>query len=380
MRRRGEEERPTVGVEEEFFLVDPVAGTLVPRSLRVVDAARRLGADLDLELMSAQVETKTPVCSTMGEVRAHLLGMRAAAAAAAAQEGALLVAGGANVGDDRDPPLTDDPRYRRMADRFGPLAREHLVCGCHVHVGVPDREMAVQVSNHLRPWLPVLLALTANSAVHQGRDTGYASWRTVLWSRWPCSGPPPYFTSAEHYDSTVSTLVDAGVVLDEGMVYWDVRPSHHLPTVEVRVSDVASTVDEATLLAALVRALVATSARAVRAGEVALPVSAEVLRAAYWRAAHDGLTGTAVDVFTSRPATPRELLAALLRHVRPQLEEFGERRQVENLLRRVLADGNGASWQRRAYAERHQVTDVVALAARRTVQDTAPRTPLQPMS
>lgn len=371
---------PSVGVEEEFFLVDAATGNLVPHNVAVVDAAHQHGVELDLELLSAQVETKTTVCWNLREVRAQVLGTRAAAAAAAARSAAVLIASGVNVGDDQNQPLTDKPRYERMADVFGPLAREHAVCGCHIHVAVPDRETAVQVSNHLRPWLPILLALTANSAVHRGRDTGYASWRSILWSRWPCAGPPPYFTSAEHYDSTVAMMMESGVVLDKGMVYWDIRPSHHLPTVEIRVSDVPSTVDETALLAALVRALVAAAARATRAGTMALPIPVETLRAAYWRAAHDGLEGMAVDMATARTIKPSQALRMLMHHIRDELEESGERRQVEKLLRKVLAQGNGATWQRRALAAHGRITDVVAVAARRTLQGTSSRTPLRSMS
>lgn len=369
-----------MGVEEEFFLVDPATGVLLPHNVAVAESARLHGVELDLELLGAQVETKTTVCWTMREVRAQLLATRAAAAAAAVRSSARLVATGVSLGDDRDQPLTDKRRYARMADVFGPLAREHAVCGCHIHVGVPDRETAVQVSNHLRPWLPILLALTANSAVHRGRDTGYASWRSIMWSRWPCGGPPPYFTSAEHYDSLVAMMMESGMVMDKGMVYWDVRPSHHLPTVEIRVSDVPATVDETTLLAALVRALVATAIRATEAGTMALPVPAEVLRAAYWRAAHDGMEGTAVDVATSRRVQPNQIVVMLMRHIRDELEESGERQQVERLLRKVLTQGNGATWQRRTLAAHGNLSEVVTVAARRTLQGTSPRTPLRSMS
>ncbi|WP_091381023.1 carboxylate-amine ligase [Actinokineospora alba] len=371
---------PSVGVEEEFFLVDPATGALLPHNVAVVESARLHGVELDLELLGAQVETKTTVCWTMREVRAQVLATRAAAAAAAVRSSARLVATGVSLGDDRDQPLTDKQRYARMADVFGPMAREHAVCGCHIHVAVPDRETAVQVSNHLRPWLPILLALTANSAVHRGRDTGYASWRSIMWSRWPSGGPPPYFTSAEHYDSLVAMMMESGMVLDKGMVYWDIRPSHHLPTVEVRVSDVPATVDETTLLAALVRALVATAIRATQAGTMALPVPPEVLRAAYWRAARDGMEGAAMDVATSRRVPPNQILVALMRHVRDELEDSGERQQVEKLLRKVLAQGNGATWQRRTLAAHGNLSEVVTVAARRTLQGTSPRTPLRSMS
>src|SRR3954469_1231362 len=277
----------SIGVEEEFLLAHRSAARLEPVSDVVIEAAAQVGVRLFEELTTAQIETNTSACWNTQELRTELARQRSDAAAAARSAGTRLLAAGAPVTDELPPPLTDSPRYQRMGREFGTLATDHGVCACHVHVGLADRETAILVSNHLRLWLPTLLALTANSAIHRGRDTGYASWRTVMWSRWPCAGPPPYFTSADHFDSVVTMLLDSGAMLDSGMIYWDVRPSVHVPTIEIRVSDVPSTVDETVLLAALVRGLVATAVRDLDTRDAARP-SAEVLRAAYWRGAHDG--------------------------------------------------------------------------------------------
>jgi carboxylate-amine ligase len=365
---------PTLGVEEEFLVVDPGSGRPVPAAAGVLDLANRLGADLQPELTRVQVESNTPVCRTPREVREHLLSARATGSVAARQAGARLLAAGVPLTGPMGQPFSGSDRYRRIGEDYGMLAAEHGVCGCHGHVAVPDRETAVQVSNHLRPWLPVLLALTANSPIHHGVDTGYASWRSVLVSRWPCSGAPPYFTSAEHYDAVVDMLVGSGAVLDRGMVYWDVRPSEHLPTVEVRVSDVPATVDESVLLAVLVRALVTTAVGAIRRGERALPVTGEALRAAYWRAAHDGIEGEGIDLFTHRRVPTAELLHRLIGHVRPALRRTGELRTVNALLAEVLRNGNGAVRQRQAFERRGRLADVVALLTRDTDQDWLPET------
>jgi carboxylate-amine ligase len=354
-------------VEEEFLLVHPSASHLVPRGAAVIEAAGQRGVPLYPELTAAQVETNTAVCFGMGELRGELVGLRSAAAGAAGRAGARLVAAGAAIAGDPTMPTADSARYRRMADEFGSLAALG-VCGCHVHIGVADRETAVQVCNHLRPWLPTLVALTANSSVHCGLDTGYASWRSILWSRWPCSGPPPCFASAEHYDSVVAMLLDSGAAFDRGMVYWDVRPSAHLPTIEVRASDVPSTVDETVLLAGLVRGLVATAVRDLESGRTAVPVAAEGLWVAYWRSARDGLGGAALDPFTWKATTGVELLGALLRRIRGALEESGDLPEVRGLLSRVLARGNGAIRQRRALHRRGEVSDVISHVARATLQ------------
>ena len=233
-----------------------------------------------------------------------------------------------------------------MAARYGLLAREQGVCGCHVHIDVPDKEAAIRVSNHLRPWLPTLLALTANSPIYLGSDTGFASWRSIMWSRWPCSGPPPYFESAAHYDALVAMQIASGSIMDEGMVYWDVRPSSHLPTVEVRISDVPLTIDETVLLATLVRALVMTYD-----GSPGPKLEPEVLRAAYWLAARDGLEGNGLDVLHAKPLPMTQLIDLLINHVGDALQELGDTDRVEDTLQRLIAEGNGAVKQRKAFRE-----------------------------
>ncbi|MFL6126952.1 glutamate--cysteine ligase [Actinophytocola sp.] len=363
---------PTLGVEEEFLIVDPETGRLMPAARAVVAAARRFGVDLCPELTPVQVETNTPVCAGMQDVRAHLLAARATTAAAALEVGGCLVASGVPMAEHAEPAFTDEERYRRIGAEFGLLAAEHDVCGCHVHVAVPDRDSAVRVGNHLRLWLPTLLALTANSPIHRGVDTGYASWRSVLCGRWACSGAPPFFASAADYDARVDGLVASGAVLDRAMVYWDVRPSEHLPTVEVRVSDVPATVDGSVLLAVLVRALVMTALEAERADRPAAAVPAEVVRAAYWRAARDGITGQGLDLTTGGLVPAQRLVRDLVRHVEPALRRTGELRAVRQLLTTLLRDGNGAVLQRAAFRRRGRLTDVVAELARHTLQDCRP--------
>ena len=337
---------PTIGVEEEFVLADPGTGAPFLGNTAVAAAARRCGAELQLELSRCQIETATPVCTTITDLGNQLRRTRAQVAAAASAVGVAVLATGVPPFGPPPTSITALPRYQRMAEHFG-LLGEQVICGCHVHVGLDDRNLAVQVSNHLRPWLPVLLALTANSPVLAGRDTRYASWRHVLWSRWPSAGPPPYFRSAQHYDTVVADMLDHEVILDTAMVYWDVRLSAHLPTLEVRVSDVPATVEETVLLAALVRALVTTALRAVHSGQQAPVLDPALLRAAYWRAARDGVSGYALDTGSGHLISAREATARLVDHVRPALERTGDYRTVRCAVECVLGAGNGAVRQRR---------------------------------
>ncbi|WP_367128487.1 glutamate--cysteine ligase [Saccharothrix sp. HUAS TT1] len=355
----GGEPNLTLGVEEEFLLVDARTGEPAPHGAEVVESARsRFGVDLDVELAAAQVETRTPVCHELADVRRQLHGLRLVAAETAHRLGHRLLAVGVPPVGRPEVETSGAERYHRMAEDYRLLAAEQSICGCHVHVGVPDPETAVRVCNHLRPWLPLLGAVTANSPFARGLDTGYASWRSVVWARWPGAGPPPYFESLAHYESTCDALLAAGVAHDRRMMYWDVRPSAHLPTVEVRVADVAATVDEAVLLAALVRALVATALADLRRGLDAPPVPTEVLRAAAWRSARDGITGQALDVLSGRLVPARLLLDRLLHRVRDQLSD-ADLDLVGSLLSTLDREGGGAARQRRAFAEAGRMADVL---------------------
>lgn len=360
---------PSVGVEEEFLLVDPHTGEPVASNSAVAHHAARRDVELQLELTTCQVETATETAQTSSQLRQNLTHLRRVAADAAEEAGATLLAVGLPPTVPREFPITDAPRYREIGDRFGMIASEQGICGCHVHVEVPDREAAIDVGNRLRPWLPLLLALTANSAIYRSTDSGHASWRSVLWGRWPSAGPPPFFESAEHYDAVVAMMIDSGAMLDDGMVYWDVRPSAKFPTVEVRVSDVPATVAETVLLATLIRAAVMT-ALDERARDVPPPrVSDHTLRAAYWKSAHDGLDGQAIDVLDGWATAPTaRVLGQWLTVLAPALQELGDEEWVRADVARLLQDGNGAMRQRQAWQQRGEISDVLAEAAAATVR------------
>lgn len=351
---------PTFGVEEELLLVDPMSGIPAMRNEEVAENARQLGLTLQLELTPCQIETATDILITSAELKQSLVSSRSTAALSAQRAEVAVLSAGV-------PPLlpelgaiTDTKRYRRIAAEYGIIAAEQGVCGAHVHIAVPDREAEIKISNHMRPWLPVLLALTANSAFYDGHDTGYASWRSVLWSRWPSSGPPPYLESVTHYESLVDQLFDVGAILDDGMVYWDVRPSMHFPTLEVRISDVPATVDDTVLLAVLVRALVMTASNAAQNDVVAPNVTEHELRWAYWRAGRDGLSDHLVDPRSGRLAPASAAVRALVEHVSSALDETGERELVVSGVRRNLLHGNGACRQRKAVEKTGSIADAVA--------------------
>lgn len=357
----------TVGVEEEFLLTDTATRHAVWRSGDVIrSASPRIGDGIVPEFARTQVETVSRVCTGLAELRSELLGLRRATARSAEAAGCNLVASGTVVlGSPGPPPVLDQPRYHRIVERFGPLVDQQCVCSCHVHVGVEDRDEAVQVVNHLRPWLPVLLALSGNSPYWEGRDTGYHSWRTQLWGRWPTAGPPPVLADADEYERVVASLVDNGAVLDDAMVYWYARPSHHQPTVEVRVADVPQTVDETVLIAALTKALVVTALLDVRAGHGPPRVDDQVLRATCWRAARYGLDDGSPPAGGER-ARSATGVPELITHVGPALDAAGETGFALDALRSLLGGGSGAHRQRVAHLRRGRLEDVVDMLAERT--------------
>jgi carboxylate-amine ligase len=345
----------TVGVEEEYMLVEPATGRLVPRSEKVRAAVGLepfvTAGEIQPELLQAQIEVATPVCHTLDEVGGHLLRLRHVVAGAAEAHGCRIVASGTPPLRAALPvPVTDQARYRALQRQAPQLVAEQLVNGMHVHVAVPSRRAGVQVLNRIRVWLPLLTAMSANSPVWEGHDTGFASWRTVVFGRWPVSGVPPRFADDSDYDARVRRLLSAGVIGDTGQLYWQARLSENYPTVEIRCLDVQLRTDEAVMFAGLLRALVDTALRETADGIEEPDPDPELLDAAMWQAARYGLGGDLIDPGGGRRRA-EDVVHRLLAHVGPALEESGDGREVASLVHRLLRTGTGADRQRHTMAE-----------------------------
>lgn len=345
----------TLGVEEEFILAHPDEVAAVGRGTEVVSDDPEQGRDpaggagtLHGEMLTSMAETATGVCGSLGQVRDELTAARARLTEAARAAGLHPLA----LGTPRvpSPPRSAAPtvHYQEMRHLYGYLVTESETCGCHVHIGSLDREAAVRAAGHLRPWLPTLLALSANSPFYKGVDTGYASWRTVLLRRWPTLEIPPRFSSAAHYDEAVAALQKGGVLPEGANAYWLVRPSDHLPTVEIRVADTTATVDEAVLQAGLTRALVLTALAAGAERDTGPGMPDHMASAALWTAARYGVRGPALHPVTGRRLPQADLVREMVALLRPALRETGDLEEVEHLLARVLRDGTGADRQRLA--------------------------------
>ncbi len=339
----------TLGVEEEFLLLDPYTAEPVDRAAPVIAGCVADGEwTVQPEYAESQVETATGVCTSAEQVGRQLAEARASLAAAADRQGALLVASGAPVVASRPLTLADGDRYARIADHYGGMFSDYQCCGMHVHVGVPDRDVAAVVLNHFTPWLPVLLALSVNSPLRQGRDAGYASLRALTQAGVPAAGPPPWVESAADYDRHLARVVDSGAFLDERITFWQARLSPHLPTVEIRVADSVATWADAQLITALCRGIAVAAAADVAAGVPAPRVDPKAISSALWAAARHGLRGFAIDPLTQTRTTVRGQLKALLARVGPALAEFDELSTVTTGLADLFRRGTGADLQRAA--------------------------------
>ncbi len=337
--------RLTLGVEEEFHLVDLDTRRLTARAADVLrDLASSTGT-YAAELQQSVVETNTQVTSSLAELRKDLVSLRTELIRAAEPLGVGVAAAG-TMPLTAPLKITEMPRFRRMLADYQLLAREQLICGMQVHVGMPDKDLAARLLGRLGSWLPALLALSASSPFSQsGEDTGYASVRSLIWSRWPSSGPAGTFSCAAEYDAYVRALVASGVISDLGMVYFDVRPSAHVPTLELRICDACPEVDTVVLIAGLFRAMVT---REITRDAQGLPSNSMpgLQRAAMWRAARSGLEGELVDLAGPSSVPAGVLVRSIVTELRPELERSGDWEMVHELCEAALERGSSAGRQR----------------------------------
>jgi carboxylate-amine ligase len=364
-----------IGVEEELMLVDPDTGELAAVSSKALKAHEQLLRQgyaptedrdrVDQEAFLQQIETATEPCTDLDDLAAELRRGRRAAGQAAREAGAAAVAVPTPVLSAEEGRVTPEARHQRILEEYGEMSRSSLVCGMHVHVDVEgeDDTEAVRVMDGIRPWLPVLLAVSANSPFWHGRDTGFASWRSQVWGRWPSSGPSEPFESPEIYRETLTKMVEWGAAVDEGMLYLDTRISDSYPTIEIRVADVCTETEDAVLVAALARALVDTAASSA---SDAAGWRSDLLRAASWRAARFGVAKSLVNPVTWELAPAREVFEALRSHVEPALRKTGDWEWTAGAFDRLMSQGTGAARQRSAYEASGSLEGVMADLVRRT--------------
>jgi len=363
----------TIGVEEEYQIINPTTRELCSRVQHILPIAQKaLGEEVQPEAQLSQIEIGTPVCRTLFDVRASLVRLRREVIAAAAKDGNQIAAAGTHPFSAwEQQQITPKERYQALMRDYQQLTRELIIFGCHVHVGISDRSAAIRVMNRARVWLSPLLALSASSPFWLGTDTGYASYRTEVWGRWPISGPPLIFESQAEYEALVKALIATGSVEEATKIYWDVRLSERFPTVEFRITDVCMTVDEAVMVAGLVRALARTCYEQAMRDEPFPAARHELIRAAHWRAARYGLDTELIDIGQERAVPAHELVERFLAFVRPALEEYGDWDEISSIVRETMQRGPGATRQREAYKRTGRLEDVVDLIVAETAKGVA---------
>jgi carboxylate-amine ligase len=356
----------SLGVEEEFHLVDLATRRLTPRAAEVLSALEGGEGSFVSELQQTTVETNSAVAEDLDALRGDLIELRQRLASTAEGIGVGVIAAGC-MPVAAPAQITPSARFQRMLADYQILVREQVICGAQIHVGVEDRDAAAILIDRVSPWLPPLLALSASSPFSaSGEDTGYASMRSLIWSRWPTSGSAGIFQSAKAYDASVQDLIASGVISDAGMIYFDVRPSSHVPTLELRVCDACPSVDTVVLIAALFRAIVARELAQIRRGGPAPAVTPVLQRAAMWRAARSGLEGELVDLRGPRSVPAGVLVRELLNDLRPELEATASWELTHELCERALARGSSAARQREVLRQTGRGDDVVDLLVAET--------------
>jgi carboxylate-amine ligase len=359
-----------VGVEEELLLVDPETGELANAAGQVLhehradrhDEERPAAQELEGELLRHMVETHTDPSDDLEQIERELREARRTALAAAEESSFEVAAVAIPPLGPPEPAVSANPRYEHIVDEFGETARRAGTLGMHVHVEVADDEEGVRIIDGLRPWLPLLVALSANSPYAASADTGYASWRYQLWGQWPSAGTGEPFGSVAEYRRVSRSLIKTGAALDEGMLYFDARLAANFPTVEIRVADTCTEVEDALLVVALARALVETMATP----DPRAPVRSDLLRAAGWRASRYGVGGDLVHPLTWELVPAFEAVDALVDRVAPALDAAGDADLVNDGLARLRSTGNGARRQRATYERTGELRDVVAELVDRT--------------
>lgn len=351
----------TVGIEEEYQLVDPRTGAL--RDHASVLRGEDWTGEISPELQESTIEIGTPVCSTAADAGEHLRRLRFQSSTVAQAQGVGIVAAGlhpfARWQGHRRPALE---RYSSIEARYGRIAKDEHIFGMHVHVAVPDDVDRLRVTNITRHYLPHLLALSCSSAFFEGGDTGFASFRTIMWRRWPNSGAPPRFASTAEFDRFVDLLLDAGVMADKGNIYWSLRPHARYPTVEFRVTDVCPNVRDAEAIAALCRALVYAAATGVlddAGADMGAVLEQELIRVNEWRVARDGLGARVIDATNGREHLPvRTAIRRLVDRVARCADDLGDSAALTHV-ETILERGNASERMRRQYQDGASLEDLV---------------------
>jgi len=357
----------TLGVEEEFQIVDPQSGELRSHvSELLASSAPMLGEQIKREMHQSIVEVGTKICADVGELRDEIFRNRRELASAAERVGLAVAAAGTHPFSRwQDQVISPGVRYDNIVEELQQLARSLLIFGLHVHVGLPDRSVMIDLMNEVRYFLPHLLALSTSSPFWMGRDTGLKSYRTTIFRRFPRTGVPDHFGSWSEYENYIQLLVDLHSIDDAKKIWWDVRPHPTFGTLEFRVCDVPTEPETAVMLGALVQAIVVKLYRLRIRNQGFRLYRRALIEENKWRAARYGLDGKLID-FGRRAEVPmRDLAVELLEFIDDVVDDLGSRQAVEHV-HAVLREGTSADQQLAVYRQTGDLKAVVQHVIRQT--------------
>jgi carboxylate-amine ligase len=360
----GKSDPYTLGVEEEYMLLDGETFDLVQHVDTVLAATsgHELESRINPELMQSVLEIATPVCHTAADVEAELRKLRGFVCDLARERGMRVGSAGTHPFSlfERQR-ITARDRYRNLVDQMQYVARRELIFGMHVHVAVDDAEKAIQVVNGLLVHVPMLLALSANSPFWRGEPTGLSSSRQMVFAAFPRSGPPPRFDNYAEYAEVVGQLEKTGCIADYTHIWWDIRLHPRLGTIEIRICDAVTRVEEAVALTAYCQALVKHFCERHERGEQ-IPSYHRILTTENkWLAARYGLEAPVMDLATGRRnrVSVAQLVRRTLKELEPHARELGSERELEGV-REILSRGNGSDRQLRIFNANRDIVEVVS--------------------
>jgi glutamate---cysteine ligase / carboxylate-amine ligase len=359
----------TLGVEEEFQIIDPTTRDLSPRNAEIIkEITPILGDYVKPEMLMSCVETVTPVCRDISEVREHLLRNRTALREVAQGFGLSIGAAGTHPFSHwNQQKITDDIRYHVLEEELQDVIRAILIFGMHVHVGISNRDTAVAIMNELRYFLPHILALSVSSPFWVGRNTGLHSFRSVVFSRFPRTGIPEEFESAAAFDQYIDTLVRTHCIDDGKKIWWDVRPHPIYSTIEIRVCDMPTRLEETLALAALIQAIVVKLYKLKEQNMSWRRYSRGLLMENKWRAIRYGTHGKMLDLGKQEEVEIKDLMLELLDFIDDVVDELGSRREID-YIHTILDKGTSADRQLETFNQTKDLKQVVDRVLRESME------------
>jgi carboxylate-amine ligase len=355
--------RLTIGIEEEFQIVDAQGQLKSHIETLLAAAGGRMGEQLKREMMQSVVEAGTKICADVSEAREEILKLRGTIAGLLRPAGLRIASAGTHPFSHwQDQEVTEHERYKILEEELQDVIRELLIFGLHVHVGIPDRELRIQVMNEARYFLPHLLAISTSSPFWLTRITGLKSYRQIIWQRFPRTGVPPDFSSYDEYENFVELLVKTRCIDDGKKIWWDLRPHAVFPTIEFRVCDAATRVDETLCIAALTQAICAKLLVLRARNQGFRRYAPSLIQENKWRAVRGGMDAKLIDFGKETEVPMRDLAVELLEFVDDVVDALGSRREVE-YLQTIVREGTSADRQLRVFAASghlHQVVDHIA--------------------